>query len=187
MQQCPPPRIPPLDLAEASDEQKQLLEGWEKNLNCCRVIAHHPELYKVFFPLIEKTIPRTDLPPRDRQILVLRTLALCDEVYELAHHRSISYKTGMTDADVDAAIAGSESLSPWERTLARAAEELVRDKIVSDATWAAMAERYSRIELMEAVGVVAAYTALAMMFKSYGVQLEDAETFGGFKEDREYT
>jgi hypothetical protein len=63
----------------------------------------------------------------------------------------------------------------------------VRDHTVSDATWVEMAKRYSRIELMEAVGVVAAYTALAMLFKSYGVQLEDAETFGRFTEVREYT
>jgi alkylhydroperoxidase family enzyme len=114
-------------------------------------------------------------------------LALCNEVYELAHHRTISHNAGMSDADIDAAIAGSASLAPFEQTLAKAAEELVRDQNVSDATWAELAKRYSQIELMEAVGLVAAYTALAMLFKSYGVQLEDADTFGGFQQQREYT
>lgn len=179
-------RIPPVSLETATDEQRACLNGWAADLNCCRVLAQHPELSQAFYPLIAKVIPHTALPPRDRQILVLRTLALCNEHYESTHHETISHNAGLTDADIEAARTGSESLSPFERLLVKAADELVREHCVSDETWAQLAERYSQTELMEVVGLVSAYTALAMMFRSYGVQLEDPEVFKTFQPQRTY-
>ena len=68
-------RIPPIDPETATDEQKALLNGWWKDLNFSKVMAQHPKLYQVYVPVIAKVIAQTDLPPRDRQILVMRTLA----------------------------------------------------------------------------------------------------------------
>ena len=58
-------------------------------------------------------------------------------------------------------------------TLLRAADELHADALVSDATWNALAERYDRRQLMEAVFTVGQYNMVAMYLNSLGVQFEE--------------
>jgi alkylhydroperoxidase family enzyme len=140
-------------------------------------MAQHPELYRVYVPVIAKVIPHSELPPRDREILALRTLARCSEVYEATHHASIARHAGLTDADIEAARTSGPGLSPFERTLVRAVDELMTDYTLSDTTWRALGERYSQVQQMEVVGLVGCYVMLAMIMKSYGIQLEDDETF----------
>jgi alkylhydroperoxidase family enzyme len=181
-----PPRVPPVSPDSATDEQKALLNGWWRDLNFSRVMAQHPALYQVFVPVIEKVIARTNLPPRDRQILVLRTLALCEEVYESTHHAHISHGAGLTEADIEAARTDGASLSPFEHVLVKAASELVRGHCISDATWAALGECYSQVQKMEVVGLVGTYTMLAMIMRSYGVQLETPEELDRLQAQRKY-
>jgi len=181
-----PPRIPPVVPEAFTDEQRMLVGDWSA-MNFARVIVAHPGLYRALMPLIAKLIAGSDLPPRDREVLVLRTLALCAETYETAHHALIARGAGLSDAEIAAAQRGSAELAPFDRTLAQAAEELVRGQAVSDATWRALAERYSEVQLMEVAALVGGYTLMAMLTKSYGVPLEDAETFRRFGELRTYT
>jgi len=180
-----PPRIPPVSPDAFTPEQKALVGDWAI-LNFSRVIVEHPALYKALMPLIAKLISGSNLPPRDREILVLRTLTLCDEVYETQHHILIARKAGMTDAEIEAARTGT-GLSSFDQTLAKAAEELVRDQCISDRIWQQLAQRYSKVQLMDVVSVVGLYVLMAMLTKSFGIELEDSETFGRFAQLRNYT
>jgi 4-carboxymuconolactone decarboxylase len=157
------------------------------SMNFAAVIAQHPELYKKLLPLIAKLSPGSNLPPRDRQILLLRTLALSHETYESYHQVVMARNAGMTDSEIEAAATGSGGLSPFEQCLVRAAEELAQEQCVSDETWKALAERYSPVELMEVVALVGGWTLLAMMTKSYGIQVEDPDTFDSLNQRRHYT
>lgn len=183
---APSPRIPPRPPEGLNDEQKALVSGWEA-LNFSRVIVEHPALYRALMPLIAKLVAGSDLPPRDREILVLRTLFRCGETYEAAHHVLIAQKAGLSDADVEAVRAGGDGLPSFERTLLRAADELVDDHALSDATWAALAERYAQVARMEVVALVGGYALMAMLTKSFRIPLEDAATFNRFMEIRTYT
>ena len=60
----------------------------------------------------------------------------------------------------------------YYKALAKAAEELVREHCISDATWAVLAERYTTKQLIELVFMVANYTLLAMVNNSLGIQTE---------------
>ena len=84
-----PVRIPPLDPAQFTPEQAELVGAWT-HLNFSKVIVRHPAMYPIFVPWIEQLIARTKLPPRDREVLVIRTLALSDETYEAHHHVQIA-------------------------------------------------------------------------------------------------
>lgn len=180
-------RIPPLSVAAMTEEQKALIGRWT-SMNFAAVMVTHPALYKTLVPLIAKVISGSDLPPRDREILVLRTLGLCGEVYELHHHGLIASNAGMTPAEIEQVSAGNAAgLSPFDRSLVKAAEELARDQCVSNTTWQELAQRYSPVALMEVVSLVGVYTLMAMLTKSYGIQLEDPETFNNFSKLRQYT
>ncbi len=139
------PRIAPASPKTMTDEQKALVGKWGR-MNFAAVIVQHPELYRALMPLIAKLISSSNLPPRDREILVLRTLGLYDEIYETHHHASIARNAGMTDSEIEMVRTGRAGLSPFDQTLVRAAEELIRDRRVSDETWRALAQRYSRVE-----------------------------------------
>jgi alkylhydroperoxidase family enzyme len=180
------PRIPPVAPEAFTPEQKSLVGDWTA-LNFSRVIVENPGLYRTLIPLIGQLISGSALPPRDREVLILRTLRLSDEVYEYNHHVLIARKAGMTEAEIEAASAGQPDLSPFDQALVRAADELVRDQCVSDPTWRTLAERYSKPQLMEVVALVGLYALMAMLTKSFGIELEDSETFSAFGQLRKYT
>lgn len=172
----------------SSRGRQAALVGDLGHLNFARVMAQHPDLYGAFLPFLGKLIPGSDLPPRDREILVIRTLALCEEVYEAHHHVLIADKAGMTTADIDAARTDGPGLTPFGHALARAAEELVRDHRMSDETWAELTRRYSQAQLMEVVFLVGGYALMAMVTNSFGIQVEDdPDTIRRLAELRQYT
>jgi alkylhydroperoxidase family enzyme len=181
-----PVRIPPLTADAMSSQQKELVGPWS-SMNFASVMVTHPQLYKTLVPLIAKVISGSNLPARDREILVLRTLALYDEVYEAHHHVLIARNAGMTDVEIGQASAGNGAdLSSFDLSLIHATEELARDQQVSPATWDELAQRYSPVELMEVISLVGVYTLMAMLTKTLGIQLEDAETFENFAKIRKY-
>ena len=181
------PRSPEVRPEQFTEEQKELVGAWS-NMKFSTVMARSPVLYRAFVPLIEKVIARTCLPPRDRQVLVLRTLSLGDDVYEVTHHELISRSAGLSDAEIADMRAGSgDALTDFDQVLARAAEQLVREQFIDDATWAALAERYDHEQLMEVVALVGTYLTMAMVTRNFEIPLEDDETFAGFAQKREYT
>ncbi len=180
-------RIPPLAVAEFSEEQAKLVGDWT-HLNFSRVIVRNPGLYRTFVPYIAQVIAGSTLPPRDREVLVVRVLALGGDVYEAHHHVQIAHKAGMSDADIAAVKAGDASLSQWDQTLVRAAGELVRSQQLSDASWAALGERYSDAQRMEVVFLTGCYNVMAMLTNSFGIEVEsDPETDEKLKAMRQYT
>ncbi len=183
-----PSRVPPLAPEDFTQEQAALVGDWS-HLVFSRVLVRHPGMYRVFLPYIDQLIRSTSLPPRDREVLVLRTLALCDETYETHHHAMIARNAGMSDAEIEASRnGGGACLSPFDLALCRAADELVRDRNVSDGTWAELAERYTQEQLMEVVFLVGCYTVMAMLTKSFGMELESApDDFDNITALRQYT
>ena len=168
----PAPRIPPLSPDAFTDEQRAVAQGRE-TLNFARVFVQHPAAYRAFIPFAEQLFLRSSLPPREREILILRALELCSERYDLSHHLIIARDVGMTDPEIEAARLGGPGLSPFEQVLAKAAEELVGDHCIGDATWQALAERYSVVQLMDVVLLVGLYVMMANATKSFDIQLED--------------
>lgn len=177
-------RIAPIGVDALSSQQKSKMGGWNA-LHFNRVLMRSPDLFDVILPLITNLVAKSALPSHDRQVLILRTCALTGEVYEATHHVLISHAAGLSDDDIAAARTGV-GLAPVHQMLARAAEELVSDFSISDETWIALAEHYSEPELMEIVGLVGAYTTMAMLTRALGLQLEDGDTMKSFIALRQY-
>ncbi len=180
-------RVPPLAVEAFSDGQKTLVGDWT-HLTFSRVLVRHPGLYRTFVPYIAEVIAKSTLPARDREVLVLRTLALGKDVYEAHHHVQIAHKAGLSDTDIDDVRNGAASLSAWDRLLVRAADELVAGQQLSDVTWAALGERYSQPQQMEVVFLVGCYNVMAMLTNCFGIEIEnDPETDERLEALRQYT
>lgn len=180
-------RIKPLPPEQFTEEQAALVGAW-KDMNFARVVINSPRMYRTFVAFLAECIAKSALPPRDRQVVCLRMLELCGDTYELTHHILISkQQAGLEDSEVSAMRKGAgEDLTEFDRILLNATEELFSEKEVSDATWRAMAARYSDEQLMEVVFLAGCYHTMAMVTKSFGMQLEDQETFESFKKIRNY-
>ncbi len=68
---------------------------------------------------------------------------------------------------------GAPGWSPADRALISAVDELLADARVADDTWAVLADALEVEQLFDLVFTVGAYDALAMAFRSFGVQIDD--------------
>jgi 4-carboxymuconolactone decarboxylase len=167
------PRIPPLPAAERDDRQQELLDGMPGELNIFTTLVRHPRLFRRWSQFGGVLLTGL-LPARDRELLILRTGHLADADYEVQQHVAIASAAGLSDDEIERVKAGhdAEGWDPFETALLRAVDELHRDHRISDATWAALAERYDERQLIEVCMTVGQYHLLAFTLNSLGVELE---------------
>jgi 4-carboxymuconolactone decarboxylase len=164
------PRLTPLTDAEMSDEQRELLGGIGLTgpaSNIFATLVRNPGLMRRWLPFGGKLLAGK-LPPRDREILILRTGVNCRTEYEFGQHVVIARSVGVTDDDVRALVKGTGP----DPLLIAAADELHRDSVLSDQTWAALAGRYDDKQLIEVAFVVGHYHLVGYFLNSAGVERE---------------
>lgn len=165
------PRIPVVTPDKFTEAQAALVGNWDK-FNFARMMVNHLDLYRAYMPFGEKLMGGSSLPHRDREILILRTVGLCGETYEAAHHEAIGRNVGLTEAEVAAARSGGPGLAAPDQALIAAVEELSADHCLSEATWQALSQRYSVEQMVELVFLIGNFTMLSMFTNSVGMARE---------------
>lgn len=165
------PRLPALDVDDIDDE----LTVGDQPLNIFRTLAHHPKLMKRWLVFGNHVLFKSTLPSRERELLILRAGWNCRAEYEFGQHRAIGLDAGLTDAEVEALCAdpGAHDWSDADRALIAAADDLHTDQCISDATWAALSERWSEHQLLDLIFTVGQYTLVSMALNSLGVELDE--------------
>ena len=167
----PPARRPPLATAVAS------LAGLVAHTEPPRVfttLARHRRLFRRWLPLGDMLLLRGDLPRSDAELLVLRSAWNCGCWYEWVQHAGLAVAHGLTRADIDAIPywRSSGAWSPRRQHMLEAVDELHRDRVITDTTWAALAADLRETELIELCFLVGHYEMLAMTLNSLGVRPE---------------
>ena len=173
------PRIPPLPAIEWSAEQRALVERYAPEVrigNAFRTMLRVPELVEAVMPFVLFTSIDSTLPPRHRELLILRTAWLCQSSYLWADHAPTARTAGITPAELRRIAEGPDAAGwdPFEATLLRLADELYVNSSVRDVTWNALAGRYDLYNLFDAVMAVNETTLIAMLYNSWGVQPDDS-------------
>ena len=172
------PRIPPLADDElsgaAADIMAPLLEAG-RPWNVFRTMVNHPDLARRWMVFANHVLFKSTLPVREREMAILRVGWLCGSEYEFSQHRVIAMEAGMARDEVERIKAGpdADGWSTLERLVLQATDELHHDKMVSDATWAALSEHWSDQQLMDLVFAVGQYTLVSMALRTFGVPLDD--------------
>lgn len=113
------------------------------------------------------------LPPKQRELLLMRIGILCRSEYEYAAHQRVGRQAGLTDADVARILAGPGSGGPpIETALLRAADELFEHDIVAADTWIALAKELDVRQLFDVLITVGGYRSNSMLINAAGVQLD---------------
>ena len=172
------PRIQPVTEAEWTDDSRPVLAANSARgpvLNVFATIARHPKLLKRWVVFANHVLNGSTLPPRERELVILRTGFLCRSGYEWAQHASIGRAAGLTDAEIERLTLGStdDGWGSGDQALLRATEQLVADHFIDDTTWAELSATWSEQQMMDLVFAVGQYTLVSMALNSFGVQLED--------------
>ena len=125
-------------------------------------------------------LERSRLMPHDRELLILRTGWNAQSVYEWAKH--VGSVGHARDHGLEPLwIAQGRDQPGWnanELALIDAANEMYRDTIISDVTWATLGERYDTHQMISIVASAARYRMMSMSINAFGVQpLPDDELF----------
>lgn len=170
------PRVAPLRPDELNDEQRAYVASFTDSK------GRYPNIFGVLcrdLPLMEAwrdfglyLMSGSKVDPVLREVLILRTSHHCDCDYEWHHHERIARGLGMSDECLTQIRAGVATGNTDHDLMIQCADDLARDKRLSDDSWAAMIDRFGLDYTLDAVFTVGAYTALAMGLNSSDVRIE---------------
>lgn len=157
------PRIAPLPPADRERPQ----------LNIFRTLGRNRPLYKGFLALGGHLLGGGVVPPRDREIVILRTGFRAGSEYEFGQHTRIGLDAGLSEAEIARlADAGDGAWSDEDRALVDMVDDLCADDVVSEPTWQRLTDRWSEDELLELLVVAGYYRLVSGVLNTVGVALE---------------
>jgi 4-carboxymuconolactone decarboxylase len=176
-----PPRIAPLSEKELSGDALDLITRLRSSINASavteipeyfRTMVKHPAVFRCALEM-GTVIFKGQVPPRDRELAVLRIGWLSRAPYEWGEHVDIGKRNGVTAEEVERVIQGSSApgWSEHDAAILRAVEELMADHMVSDATWATLAKKFSESQLIEFVTMVGQYVTTGYVQNSLRMRL----------------
>jgi 4-carboxymuconolactone decarboxylase len=167
------PRLTPLT-DEEMDESIPKAGNCGPTLNIFATLARHPKLVNSWFPFGAHVLYQNTLPPRERELIILRVGWLSQSGYEWGQHVNIGRGEGLEEADFDRLREGpnAEGWSAEDRSLLRATDELHGDAFVTDDTWASL-EWLSDEQKMDLVFTVGEYMLVSMALNTFGVQTDE--------------
>jgi AhpD family alkylhydroperoxidase len=139
--------------------------------NALATLIRHPDLAKSFLGFSGYLLSRSTLPPRLRELAILRVASRRGCGYEWIHHVALAADAGLSEAEIEAAGKG-KATGELDSAVLTAVDELDRDSTVSDPTWAALAQHLDERQRMDLVFTIGTYCLLAMAFNTFGVEPE---------------
>lgn len=134
-------------------------------------LVRHPDLAKAFLGFSRHLLFASTLPPRLREVAILRVAHRRGCVYEWVHHVDMGKAEGLTDPDIEAITRG-EASDPTDRLILTAVDELETTSTLGDTTWAELGKHLDEHQRMDLVFTVGSYGMLAMALNTFEVPLE---------------
>lgn len=171
-------RLGPVE--DPSPEQAELLAPYRtfsggEPYNIFRTLARHPKLFKRSMVLATGLLVKGNLPPRVREIVILRVAWRTGSNYEWGQHVRIGLDSGLDEAEI-AALAAEAAESTWsdaDRLAISVTDELCAEDDLTDATWDAALAQWGAEDLMEMIFLVGNYRMLAGFLNAARVELDD--------------
>jgi alkylhydroperoxidase family enzyme len=175
------PRIAPIEPPYDPDTEAQLAKWMPPGspmepLVLFRTLMVHPDLAARMRPLGSAILGHGRLEPRTRELMILRTCALCGAEYEWGVHvTAFAGAVGLTEREI-AATALAETDGPdWsahDRLVIRLADELHGGATVSQALWEDLTQVWSPAEILELVITAGWYRTLSYVINAARIELE---------------
>ena len=145
-------------------------------LNIFGTLGHHPDLLKRWIVFAAHVLSKSTLPPRDRELLILRTGWNCQSRYEFSQHAIIALSCDISPDEVSRTKGDPSSDDAWsghDVLLLRAADELHTSSTLSDEVWAGLSATYDATQMLDLIAAVGNYHLVAMFLNATRVALDD--------------
>ncbi len=173
------PRLAPLTSADDPRLAEVFIKGLNgpngEPLNIFGTLGHHPDLLKRWVVFAAHVLSKSTLPPRDRELLILRTGWNCQSRYEFSQHAIIALSCNISPEEVTRTKGDPSdgTWSPHDALLLRAADELHSVSTLTDQVWAGLAATYTTEQMLDVIAAVGNYHLVAMFLNATRVALDD--------------
>ena len=171
-------RISPVDPpypAEIQAEFDKIMRG-APPLLLFRTIARNPRVLQRF--LAGALLDKGSIPLRLRELMILRTCALCGAEYEWGVHvAAFGEKAAWTSEQVHSTVHGGPGDACWsdqEGCVIRLADELHATSAVTEELWQAASSTFAAEQLIELVMLAGLYHAVSFMVNAFRVPHEES-------------
>jgi alkylhydroperoxidase family enzyme len=171
----PHPRIPPATppyAAETVEDLRKLMPPGIEPLRLFTTIAHNPRVLGRFRR--GGLLDPGAVSVRDREIVILRTTALCGAEYEWGVHVFFFAEAAkLTPDQIAATVSGrGDAFTPAEQALLDMCEALHRFARIDDDLWARLSAGRSHAELIELLTLAGQYHMVSYVANAIGIELE---------------
>lgn len=179
------PRIPLVAPEDMNAEQRELLgvdleagEVGQAGLSLFRLVVQHPEVLRRLKATGSFANRMTQIPDRDRELMILRISWLYQSAFEWGQHYEQALDAGLTVEDAERVKHGpdADGWTDWDRALLLATDGLVSDCMIPTPAWDALVSRYSPETLLEFVIFFGHYTMVAMFANTFGLGVAPGRT-----------
>ena len=171
-------RVSYVATAEAQGDAREVFAKMESRgsgiLNLHRALAHSPNLLRNFMRLGNSLLFHGVLPPRLRELAILRVAELTGARYEWAHHVPIARQAGVREEQIDALTgwATSAHFDARERAVLAYADSVTSRVGVSDDVFREARDHLSEAEVVELTLVAGYWGMVARLLVALQVDVE---------------
>ncbi|HIL05017.1 MAG TPA: carboxymuconolactone decarboxylase family protein [Acidimicrobiia bacterium] len=167
-------RVEPLP--KALEEAKEAMKSSAVNAaNVTATLAHNEMVSVGVGRFSRQLLFKGTVPPRLREIVILRMGWNCQSVYEFGQHTLFGLDVGLTEDEIYWLTRPVREYG-WaedEIALLEMVDDLYGDDCVSDATWLKLAGLFSVSEMLEFMAAALQYRLVSGLLNSCGVQRDD--------------
>ena len=176
-----PPRIAGLMPDEMSAEQRHVIAQLRSAIDAddsvvsdyFLILAKHPVLLARQLEM-GTALFRGQIPPRERELAILRGGWLSRAPYEWGEHVAVGKRFGLSTADIERVVAGSaaKGWTEHEAAILSAVDQLFADQMIDDQTWNTLAQNWTEQQLLELPILVGQYISIALLQNCIRLSLE---------------
>ncbi len=172
-------RVRILKNEEAPPESKEFLEKIEGNgavvLNLYRTLAHSPSTLSNFVKLGNVLLDHAELPPKFRELAILRIATLSGSEYEFNQHVPIALEFGVTQEQIDDIHQWPDSphFDKGERAVLAYTDQVTLNIRVSDRIFNMLHKYLSDRSIVELTTTIGYWGMIARVLEPLEVELDD--------------
>lgn len=168
------PRIAYADEANLTAEARARLGANPANVTRMMAVAS-PAVFDALGAIGGAFIRGSALPPKLRELAILRVGYLSNAIYETFQHEALGRFVGLTDSQI-AAIksgdSGSEAFNEAEAAVLEFVDDIVVNVRASDAALGAVRRHLDDAQLVDLILVTGFYMTVSRLLETTGVELD---------------
>lgn len=143
--------------------------------NLYRVLGLSPPMLKAWLDFAWPLRLHARTPRKIRELLILRGAQISGIAYEWAHHVSMALEAGVTQSQLDALAAWTDSdqFDAREKAVLQLAEEITRGPSASEGSMEQLKQQsFDHAEIVELVLTASFYVCVGRFLQSMDIELE---------------